>query len=219
VLTHASPASALEVGGALVIGLARFSLDFSAVAEGGVVVHDLETASSEILSLDGLRDCESVMRVPGEPTQVAVHCLGYWGSVEPDKGLVVLELDAEGGATEVASFREADYLDDERPLDAVIVLDADHFFGVRYGAWGDASDPDVGFLVSLVDGTATEVVRGSVGGATLGRMAFDPDTGVLLVPDENDGVIQLSYESGVLEHVRTFAFGLPGMRVRGFVRL
>jgi hypothetical protein len=152
-------------------------------------------------------------------SRFAVHCSGSWGAVEPDKAVVVFELDASGEATEVAAFRQSEHLGDEAPLGAVIMLDADHFFGIEFGGWGDAGDPDVGYLVSLSDGEVTEVFSSSVGGATLGKMAFDPDTGVLLVPDENDGVVQLEYEGGALEHVRSFTFGLPGMRVRGFVRL
>jgi hypothetical protein len=157
-----------------------------------------------------------VHRVPGHPARFAVHCGGMYGSEEPDAGLVVFELDADGQATEVAS-----YLAEEggSPLDSVVVLDGDRFFGIRFGTWDSSADPDVGYVVRFDDGEAEEVLRASAGGATLGTAAFDPETGILLVPDKNDGVIQLRAQGASFEEVRRFAFGRSGMRVRAFVRL
>lgn len=215
-MTYASPASALDVSGYLVVGLGRFALDYSAAAEGGFAIVEPASGNVELVKIPGLKSCEQVHRVPGHPARFAVHCGGMYGSEEPDAGLVVFELDADGQATEVAS-----YLAEEggSPLDSVVVLDGDRFFGIRFGTWDSSADPDVGYVVRFDDGEAEEVLRASAGGATLGTAAFDPETGILLVPDKNDGVIQLRAQGASFEEVRRFAFGRSGMRVRAFVRL
>ena len=121
--TYAGPSTALEVGGSLIIGLGRYSLDYAAIGEGAFVVHDLESSTSTLVPLPGLRACENVSRVPGKLRAFAVHCFGAYGAAEPDQGVVLFELDDEGQATEIAAYREVDYPDGEVPLGSVVVLD------------------------------------------------------------------------------------------------
>lgn len=211
----ASPSSGVEVRGFLVIGLARFTPGFEASATGAIVVADPDTKKSELHEFEGVTGCESVSRVPGSAAKVLVRCQGYFGSDEEDRAAMVLEIDAEGGVREIASLYARDMGGPERPFDAAVAISDRELIAVDIGDYFSETDLDVVYHVSLEDGSVRELLRSSLGGALAGRMAYDAASGLVLIPDTEEGVRRLRVKAdGGVEILPTVPVGL-GMGARG----
>jgi hypothetical protein len=185
----ARPERIVRRGDTLVVGLARLSVDFDAAGPGRVALVDLDRLDVRWLELpSGLQNCGQVRAVPDRPTMVLVGCLGYAPSFEdaaarrPSAGVVWLEVDAGGEARVRDSFRP-DTPAQPLAVSSVLPISADVFLGVETGRVGERGDRM--WEIDAGRNEARELFR-TARAFTLGRSAYEPVSGLLLVPDASE---------------------------------
>lgn len=199
-----SPSSGLEVSGYLVIGLARFTPGFEAAASGAIAIVDPRAMSARLHEIEGAIGCESVNRVPGSPSRVLVRCQGFFGNAEEDDGVAILEISEDGSVQEIAALLARDRAGAERPFDAAVALNSDELIAIELGEYFSETELDIVYHVSINDGSSRELFRSSLGGALAGRMAYDSASGLVLIPDAEEGVRRLRVnDSGSVEILET----------------
>ena len=214
-IANASPSAGVEINGQLIIGLARFTPGFEASATGAVAIVDPSDGSARLHELAGLTGCESVSRVPGDAPRALVRCQGFYGSGEEDQGIAILEIGSDGSVTEIATLFGRDHAGTERAFDAAVALNERELIAVELGEYFSEDEVDVVYHVSLEDGAHRELFRSSLGGALAGRMAHDAASGLVLIPDANEGVHRLRVSGdGEVTILETVPVGI-GMGVRG----
>ncbi len=199
----ARPSRGVLFGSTIVVGLDRISAAFDAAGPGMVAVVGLEDESVVGVELEGLASCGRVVPIPGSPTKVAAACAGFSNPFndEPQlrapSGVAVLEV----GTTEVTVERIWHVSDDPtsaRATSALIALDDERVLAVASGNFVDTTDTL--YEIDLGSGEQTPV-HVSEGSFTIGVSAYDPDSGMLYVPDAaKNTVIELAEdEAGFIE--------------------
>lgn len=192
VTVYAMPSRMVKIGDHVVVGLARLSADFGAAGEGMVALVDLEAETVEGFELSGLANCLSVYPLPDADDRVLVACDGFaqpYGDpvqTRMSSGLIVLSIDDEGEASIELEWRPADY------PDAAITTRAATPIGdnrLAVGTFGDFTNdtPDRMYLLDMESGEQ-ELLFETETQVEIGDGAYDPDTGLLLLPDASSGV-------------------------------
>lgn len=189
------PARMVRVGNFLAVGLDLITDGWETAAPGKLAIVDLTTHALTTHDLSPLTNCGAIQPVPGEVTQVAVVCKGYTDRTV-ESGLVVLSIDGTTGVvSEVASYLSSDHPSDAYVFDSVTLLNDGTFLGVHLGGWSPSDPPDSLVRVTLADGSRETVFEAGHAQDLFVTMAFDPATGLILVPDHSVGVRRLTLGS------------------------
>ena len=216
----ARPSRGVLVGSTIVVGLDRISANFDAAGPGMVAVVDLEDESVEGLELPGLKSCGRTVRVPGEPSKLAVACVGFaqpFGDepqVRASSGIALLNI-GEGGPAIEEVWRVADDPMSAIAVNAIIAIDSGRVLGVASGDFATTSDRL--YLVDLATG-AQELVHESTSSFVIGEPAYDPRSEMLYVPDAaENSVLEFAADQGGFVEVGSVmiapGIGLPPTKV------
>lgn len=198
----------------LVVGLTLLSFEFDASAPGRVALIDVDTLGVQDFALPtASRNCGSVRMVPGSVDRVMVACSGFAApfgdeaQLRASSGVYVVRV--SGGGAEV--IRSWEPRDGRVPLAVtnVVPLDETTFVGVDGGTLG--REGDTVWVVDIAAGSETRLFDAAEP-FTIGLAAFDPQTGLLLVPDQSNPGGLRRYRQGSggvfeLEEVLTFSDG------------
>ncbi|MGF1466271.1 MAG: hypothetical protein ACFCGT_09065 [Sandaracinaceae bacterium] len=212
VRTHPRPSRAVAVAGRwAVVGLLRLDLTFVAAASpGAVAVVDLDTGQLVArVDFPERRVCGQVSPVPGAGDRVLVACGGFFGEQDSwatTTGLSLLEVAVGGDPVPVASFRPADVQGAPLAVQNAVSLGGTLAVAVAYGSHAPG-DGDQLYQVDLARGQARRIAT-SDEGFDLGLPAFDPSTGLLVVPDASRGLRLYRLRDGSLEEERVVTAGL-----------
>lgn len=183
---HASPATLVPVGDFLAVGLARLTASYNYGPGALAIVDPIAAKLIDTLDLKELSNCGDVRPVVGEESEVLVQCQGAFGDGGIAAGIVRVAVDGEGKAKVVGTFRVADHEGAANTNSSLTSLGGDQVASVAAGSLdsttGALIEPDVLYRVDLKTGKQVELWT-SEGAYSLGIPAFDPETGVLLVPD------------------------------------
>ncbi|MFW6049837.1 MAG: hypothetical protein ACODAU_01615 [Myxococcota bacterium] len=191
VTAYARPSGAVRVDDAIVVALSRLSLGFDASAPGVVALVSTEGNVVGSAPLGELHNCGRVAPVPGSVGRVLVGCSGFafpfdeGGAARDSGGLVLLDVD-EGGVHEVVRWEAADHPNAAPAVQSSTPLDDGTVVAVAFGS-RDGDVPDRLYRVELETG-AQALLHESSEPFAIGSPAYDPATGLLLVPDATDGV-------------------------------
>ena len=173
----------------VVVGLARLTAGFDRTGPGAIALVDPDARMAVgLVDLSPLTGCASVGAVPDAPAQAVVLCSGD-AFADDDRrrstaGLARLTLEADGAVVVGPIWRAAEHGSEPTPSSGMVPLG-----GTRVLVVADprgASDPlagrDVLLEIDLEDGRAATIVE-AADAFVLGQGAFDPQTGMALVPD------------------------------------
>jgi hypothetical protein len=222
VMTYARPGRVVRAGDMAVVGLARISLAFDVAGPGAVGIVRVGDGAVSSVHFDELRNCGQVRFVPGEPNRVLVSCLGFARPYDDEamrratSGMMLLE--AEGDAVvEVARWTAADDATSAIAVQSPISLGGTRALAVEFGRLREQGDRL--YVVDLATGQQT-LVHESAGAFAIGRAAYHPESGWLLVPDAEDGMHRYRWDGEAFTRVDRIdldpGLGLP---VRSVSRL
>lgn len=183
----ARPARMVPAGDSLVVGLVRMT-DAYTPAEGATAVVDPDSGKvTDEVALEGLRNCGDVYPVADADDRVLIGCIGdYNTGLGPETGIVEIKIDANGKATTVQSWLAADHDGAAPSAQYLVSLGGNLVFAVSSGTLDvdgtTVTEPDSAFVLDLKAGTQKLLFK-SDGAFSVGLPAFNPDSGVLLVPD------------------------------------
>lgn len=216
----ARPSRGVLIGSTIVVGLDRISGSFDAAGPGAVALVDIEPESVGSVALSGLASCGRVVPIPGEPRKIAVACTGFSNpfgdeaQIRASAGIAVIDVQPSGANVERA-WRAADDSESAVAVDALVALDARRVLAVASGNFVDTTD--ILYVIDL-DSGAQEPVLTSTGSYTIGTPAYDPDSGMLYVPDAAaNAVIELAEADGGFVEIGSTSIasglGLPPTQV------
>lgn len=211
VLAYARPSRMVQVPGRLVVGIDRLSASFDAAGPGAVAIVDLGAKTVAIHGIPDLQNCGDLQPVPGASNRVLARCVGYYGDLAPKSGFVVLEVGSDGSVNEVARYETNAHPGEDSIVDAALALSSRHVLSVHLGGWTDASPPDTLYVLDLATGVRTKVVDAQKPQDFFVQMAYDPSTGLVVVPDHTQGLRRYHWDAG--------AATLTAIDVRAFGRL
>ena len=190
---YARPSLLVLVDDTLVVGLTLLSFGFDAAAPGQVALINVDSAQLTPFVLpETARNCGSVRAVPNENDLVMVTCTGFarpFGDepqVRASSGVYVLRI-AGGQAEIVRSWEPRDHVRRPLAVNNLNPLSATRFIAVDYGTFGETGDE--AFVVDMSTGEATSLFTAGAAFA-IGISAYDPSTGLLLVPDTADAALK-----------------------------
>ena len=172
------------------------------------------------LSLPGLKNCARVVPIPGTPTKVAVACSGFANPFDDEAqirataGIAIVDVAPTGASVETL-WRVADDPSSAISVSALVALDAETVLAVAAGNFVDTTD--VLYEVALGSGAQSAVLT-SASSFTIGVSAYDPDSGMLYVPDAAaNAVIEFADDGGGFTEVGSTqvapSLGLPPTQV------
>ncbi|MGB3050020.1 MAG: hypothetical protein WBB42_03435 [Polyangiales bacterium] len=216
----ARPSRGVLLGSTIVVGLDRISANFDATGPGMVAVVDLEDESVEGLELPGLKSCGHTVPVPEALTKVVVACVGFaqpFGDepqVRASSGIALLDV-GEGGPVIEELWRVADDPMSAIAVDFVIAIDAERVVAVASGDFTTISDRL--YVIDLETG-AQDLVHESTSSFVIGLPAYDPQNGMLYVPDTaENAVLEFAADEGGFIEVGSSTIapgiGLPPTKV------
>ena len=183
---YASPAALVGAGNFLVVGLVRITAAYNYAPGMVAIVDPVAGKFTDSVELKGLTNCGDVREVVDEPSQVLVQCLGAWGDAGAASGIVKIAVDAKGKGEILETFRVTDHEDAVNTQSSLVSLGGNLVVAAAAGALDPTTqeivETDRLYSVDLKTGKQVELWK-SVGAFSLGIPAFDPKTGVLLVPD------------------------------------
>jgi hypothetical protein len=211
----ARPSRMLRLGDYVAVGLGLLSADFSASADGVVVLVDPADASLTSVTLTGLRNCGTMVPVPEDDTRALVACTGHSGTfdaaeVRASAGVVVVHLNGDA-LEEEARWEASTDAGAAVAVNGITAISADEFVAAEYGDF-IAPTNDAVYRVVISTGVQTQVATAE-GQYQVGTMAFDAASGLLLVPDASEGLRRFTLtETTATEGTAvalTMARGLP----------
>ncbi len=173
----------------VVVGLARLTAGFDRTGPGAVALLDPDARMAVgLVDLSPLTGCTSVGAVPDAPAQALVLCSGD-AFADDDRrrgtsGLARLTLEADGAVVVGPIWRASEHGSEPTPSSGMVPLG-----GARALVVADprgASDPLAGrdVLVEIdLEGGRSATIFEAEDAFVLGQGAFDPQTGMALVPD------------------------------------
>ncbi|MEZ4324688.1 MAG: hypothetical protein R3B40_05690 [Polyangiales bacterium] len=193
----ARPSRMVRLGSYVAVGLGLLSADFGASADGVVVLVDPSAGTFSSLTLTGLRNCGTLVPVPGDATRAVVACTGHSGTfdaaeVRATAGVVVVQQVADGLVEDDRWEAGADALA-AVAVNGIVALSADEFVAVEYGDFIAPTD-DAVYRVRISTG-AQEQLGTASGQYVMGTSAYDADSGLLLVPDASAGLRRFTLEA------------------------
>ena len=169
----------------VVVGLQGLDESWRVSGPGAVSVVDPDARRRELtLPLEGLSGCHFARAVPGAPDRAMVLCTGDAFTPEVERrreaGIVRLVLDQRGDVRAERVWRAAEHPEAPSPTTGLVPLDASRAVFVS----DPRADGGVDVLTQVdLDAGSTVVVLEAEASFVLGSGAFDPERGLLLVPD------------------------------------
>ena len=195
-LVYPRPSRIVRVADRLVVGLDGLTLRFDGAGSGSIAVVDVEADVIRRHRLPGgVSNCGRVVPVPNAPDLVAVGCIGFsrpFGDVtqvRSSSGVFMLRV-TSSTVTVVQAFRPQDRPSAPAAVAEIVSLDASTVAAVAYD-----TDADRYYVVDLASGQA-ELLFTSARRFEIGLGAFEPDRGLLLVPDAGAGLRRFVRERG-----------------------
>lgn len=218
--TFARPGRGVRLGSVVLLGLDRISASFDAAGPGALAVVDTESESILGVELDGLKSCGRVVPIPGASSKAAIACVGFSNpfgdeaQIRASAGILIVDV-APGRVTVEQRWQVSDDESSAIAVHGLVALDDERVLAVANGNFVDTTD--VLYEVDLIHGTESEVLR-SEGSFTIGVPAYDPDAGMLYVPDASaSAVIELAENIDGFTEVGSMAIapglGLPPTQV------
>lgn len=209
---HPRPSRMLAMGGRMVIGLGLLSSNFRASSEGVLVVVDPSDLSVTSLALSGLRNCGTLVPVPGDATRAMVACIGHSptydeAEVRATAGVVVVHMSDAHELVEEARWEVAADEGAGASVYGHVALSDDEFVAVAYGN-RTAGTNDVLYRVVISTGEQTQLAE-TAGQHMLGTLAFDPMSDLLLVPDAATGLRRFTLTGDGASEGGTVALTMP----------
>jgi len=163
-----------------------------AAGPGRLAIVDTRNGAIAHLDLPPFKNCGSVSPVPGQSNQIAVMCQGWYGETRDEEaGLLILAIDPDvGTVTEVRRYALADHPGEDNVFDGLVMIDADEFIGIHIGGWMATDPPDTIVHVDMVTAARTVMLTSAKANEFFVQPAFDPVTGLLLIPDTVDGGVR-----------------------------
>jgi hypothetical protein len=196
----ARPSRVARIGDRVLVGLDRLDESFGAGASGAVAVVDLAARTATELPLEGLENCGRVVPVIGDPTRAIVQCEGrtFVDNTERRSSAGLAIVHAGDTVAIEHLWRATSQLGD--PAQGIPVRSAISLGGTRVAAvaLGDIVPPHRLFELDLATG-AERVLHeiGETGEAVeMGTPCFDPETGLLLLPEATLGLHRFAYAPG-----------------------
>jgi hypothetical protein len=185
-VAYASPSSLVPVGKYLAVGITGITDSYS-YGPGKLAIVDLDQAKLvSTLALDDVVNCAEVRPIADDHSSVLVACVGAYGDEGARSGLFKVAVDGAGNAEITHAYRIAEHAGAANTNSNVASLGGDLVVAVATGVIDPstmkASSFDALYRVDLATGSQ-DVLRESSGAFAIGVPAFDPSTGVLLVPD------------------------------------
>lgn len=185
----ASPARLVRTGDFIAVGLTRITASYT-YGPGALAIVD--PASGEItdtLDLPPLKNCGDIVPVAGNAMRVLVPCVGDYAFLGPETGLTLVEVNADGKAEIVESYLVADHDGAAATGQYPVSLGGTRVLAVASGSLdldtGAALTFDTMYVIDLASGDQEQLFE-SDGAFSIGAPSFDPDTGLVLVPDAGD---------------------------------
>lgn len=209
VVAYARPSRMVQVPGRLVVGIDRLSASFDAAGPGAVAIVDLGAKSVTVHGIPDLQNCGDLQPVPGASNRVLARCVGYYGDLAPKSGFVVLEVGSDGSVNEVARYETNAHPSEDSIVDAALALSSRYVLAVHLGGWTDTSPPDALYVLDLSNGTRTKIADALHPQDFFVQMAYDPTSGLVLVPDHTQGIRRYHWDAAgsTLSAVDVRAFG------------
>lgn len=202
----ARPSRLIPAGDHLAVGLVRLT-DAYTPAEGATAIVDpvAGEVTDEIVHT-GLKNCGDIYPVVDATDRVLVGCVGdYNTGLGPETGILMIEVGGSGKGTMVESWLAAEHESAAASAQYLASLGGTLVFAVASGTLDldgtTVIEPDRGYLLDLATGTQTMLFE-SEGAYAIGHPAFDPATGILLVPDAGSvedprfGVVRFRVKDG-----------------------
>lgn len=191
---YARPSRLTRLGNTLVVGLSRLSFDFSTYGTGAIAIVDVQTRAVTGFELSGLANCSEVGPVRGASDQVLVGCSGFRGQGSDPRttGGIALVRIANGAGQLLHIWRAAEHPNDPTATNNVFSLGGTLVGAVSFGAREAAAmgsmpatpaRPDQLLVLDLATGVVLRELFRAEAPYSLGGGLFDPDTGLVLVPD------------------------------------
>lgn len=185
-IAYASPASLVPVGRYLAVGITGITDSYS-YGSGKLAIVDLDAAKLvSSVALDDVGNCGEVRPIADDHSSVLVACVGAYGDEGARAGLFKIAVDGAGKATITRAYRIAEHDGAAITNSNVASLGGDLVVAVATGVIDPstmkASSFDALYRVDLANGSQDKLKESS-GAFAIGVPAFDPTTGVLLVPD------------------------------------
>jgi hypothetical protein len=196
----ARPSRVVRLGDRLLVGLDRLDASFEGGASGAVAVIDLAARSAGELPMPGLENCGRVVPVAGDPARAIVQCEGktFVDNAERRRTAGLAIVHAGATVTVEHLWRASSQLGDPMqgvPVRGAISLGGTHVAAV---ALGDLVPPHRLVEIELATGAERvlyEIVE--TGDAVeMGTPCFDPETGLLLLPEATLGLHRFEYSHG-----------------------
>ena len=218
--TFARPGRGVRFGSAVLLGLDRISASFDVAGPGAFAVVDTQSESILSVELDGLKSCGRVVPIAGSPSKAAIACVGFSNpfgdeaQIRASAGILTVDV-APGRVTVEELWKVSDHESAAIAVHGLVALDEQRALAVANGNFVDTTD--VLYEVDLSNGTQTEVLT-SEGSFTIGIPAYDPESGMLYVPDASaNAVIELVEDAGGFREVDSTeiapGLGLPPTQV------
>lgn len=195
----ARPAGLARVDGGLVlVGLARLSsLTLRLTGPGAIALLDPSTRHTEVLELDDVSNCTSVVPFEDDDRRALALCRGdAFGEDETRSGIVEVAIDG-GSLVEVRRFAPSIDASMPPPSNGLVVLDAER---AVYVSSGSVIEGRVDQLIELdlTTAGARVITESTPTPFELGACAVDRTRGELLVPDGNARSVRV-FDAATLE--------------------
>ncbi len=190
VTAYARPDRLVRLGDFLLVGLDGLSADFTAAFRGKVGVVEIATGETTSFSLPGVKACGIVAPVPGFDDRAFVSCRGaspIFDALEQrvTAGLFVIEVDRDGIASIVRSWLPSSDPGAANSVANIVPLNDREVIAVANGDFVTTTDEAYVLDVETGEQTPLFSVPGSF---EIGEGAYNPDSGLLLIPVSTEGV-------------------------------
>ena len=182
----ARPTHIVQIGNFLVVSLNRQSVAFDAADTGALAIVDLRDSSVALHEMPPFQNCDQISSSPEDPAILFVSCVGFAipfgeeSQVRASAGVAVVTVDPDTGeVTQRPGLTLADEPLTPLVRATAVALSSTEFVAVASGDFAGTGDRL--YYVDL-EGDEPLLVAESEAFA-LGRSAYDPETGLLLVPD------------------------------------
>jgi hypothetical protein len=197
----ARPSRMVRAGDRVLVGLDRLDASFHEGASGAIAVVDLETRSAVELPIGGLENCGRVVPVAGDSSRAIVQCEGatFVSNAErrPTAGLALIRV-IDGDAVVEHLWRASAQPGDPNqgiPVRSTISVGGTLALAV---ALGDLVPPHRLTEIDLATGGLRVLYEvGDTGDAVeIGAPCYDPESGIVLLPEASAGLHRFVYTPG-----------------------
>jgi len=211
VTVYARPKRVVRLGDFLLVGLDGFGEDFIVAMPGKVVIVEIATGEGTGFSLPGVKNCGTVVPIPGVDDRAYVSCLGASPTFDPAEqrmtaGVFVMEVDQDGVASIVRSWLPSSDPGAANSVANLVPLNDRETIAV---ASGDLATTTDGTYVLDVETGDQDLLFDIPGSFEIGQGAYHPDSELLLIPVSTEGVRLYGGSGSTFELLDTITVSAP----------